>query len=97
LEIWFLDEARVGQTGRVCRRWYERGLRPRGVRDLRHQAIYLFGAVCPARDAGVAPVLPSVSAAAMQPMLDELGQAVSPGAVSAVVRPPGWSGRRPMA
>jgi hypothetical protein len=64
LEVWFLDEARVGQTGRVCRRWFERGVRPRGVRDLRHEAVYLFGAVCPERDAGVALVLPSVSAAA---------------------------------
>ena len=54
LEVWFLDEARVGQTGRVCRRWFERGMRPRGMRDLRHQAVYLFAAVCPERDAGVA-------------------------------------------
>jgi hypothetical protein len=78
LEIWFLDEARVGQTGRVCRRWYQKGLRPRGVRDLRHEAVYLFGAVCPERDAGVALVLPTVSAAAMQAMLEELSQAVPP-------------------
>jgi hypothetical protein len=41
-------------------------MRPRGVRDLRHEAAYLFGAVCPERDAGVALVLPTVSAAAMQ-------------------------------
>ena len=72
LEVWFQDEARVGQTGRLCRRWFQKGMRPRGRRDLRHQAVYLFGAVCPERDAGVALVLPSVSAAAMQAMLDEL-------------------------
>jgi hypothetical protein len=41
------------------------------VRDLRHQAAYLFGAVCPERDAGVALVLPAVGSAAMQAMLDE--------------------------
>ena len=52
-------------------------MRPRGVRDLRHQAAYLFCAVCPERDAGVALVLPAVSAAAMQAMLDELSQAVA--------------------
>ena len=85
LEVWFLDDARVGQTGRVCRRWSQKGLRPRGVRDLRHQAVYLFGAVCPKRDAGVALVLPTVSAAAMQAMLDELAQAVSPGAHAVVL------------
>ena len=53
-------------------------MRPRGVRDLRHQAVYLFGAVCPARDAGVALVLPTVGAAALPAMLDELSQAVAP-------------------
>ena len=62
MEVWFLDEARVGQTGRVCRQWFERGTRPRGVRDLRPQAVYLFGAVCPERNAGVALVLPTVGA-----------------------------------
>jgi hypothetical protein len=85
LEVWFLDEARVGQTGRVCRQWFERGMRPRGVRDLRHQAVYLFGAVCPERDVGVALVLPTVGAAAMQAMLDELAQAVRPGAHAVVL------------
>jgi transposase len=60
-------------------------MRPRGVRDLRHQAVYLFGAVCPERDAGVALVLPTVSAAAMPAMLDELAHAVSPGAHAVVL------------
>ncbi|MCE3246844.1 MAG: family transposase [Geminicoccaceae bacterium] len=83
LEIWFQDEARVGQTGRVCRRWFERGMRPRGVRDLRHQAVYLFGAVCPERDAGVA--LPHVGAAGTQAVLDELSAAVAPGARAVVL------------
>jgi len=30
LEIWFQDEARIGQTGRTSRRWFEKGVRPRG-------------------------------------------------------------------
>jgi hypothetical protein len=34
IEVWFQVEARVGQTGRLCRRWYLRGMRPRGLRDL---------------------------------------------------------------
>jgi hypothetical protein len=55
------------------------------VRDLRHQAAYLFGAVCSERDAGVALALPTVSAAAMQAMLDELSQAVAPDAHAVVL------------
>ena len=85
LEIWFLDEARIGQIGRTCRRWFEKGIRPRGRRDLRHEAVYLFGAVCPDRDHGVALVLPEVSTAAMQAMLDELATAVAPGAHAVVI------------
>jgi putative transposase len=85
LEVWFLDEARVGQTGLLCRRWYQRGLRPRGVRDLRQQAAYLFGAVCPEPHAGVALVLPTVGAAAMQVRLDELSQAVATDAHAVVL------------
>lgn len=60
-------------------------MRPRGVRDLRHQAAWLFGAVCPERDAGVALVLPTVGAAATQATLDELSQAVAPGAHAVVL------------
>src|SRR4029453_14162027 len=63
----------------------ERGIRPRGRRDLRHEAVYLFGAVCPERDHGVALILPAVSTAAMQSMLDELATAVTPGAHAVVI------------
>jgi hypothetical protein len=98
LEVWFLDEARVGQTGRVGRRWYQKGMRPRGMRDLRHQAASLFGAVCPERDAGVALVLPTVGAAAMQAMLDELAQAVGSGAHAVVlIDRAGWHVARDLA
>jgi transposase len=75
----------VGQTGRLCRRWYEKGIRPRGRRDLRHQAVYLFGAVCPERDTGVALALPEVNTAAMRLMLDELGRAITPNVHALVI------------
>lgn len=76
--MWFQGETRIGQTGRTCRRWYEKGVRPRGPRDLRHEALYLFGAVCPAREEAVALALPVVSTAAMQAMLDNLTLAFLP-------------------
>jgi hypothetical protein len=73
-------------------------MRPRGVRDLRHQAVYLFGAVCPERDAGVALVLPCVSAAAMQAMLNELSAAVAPDAHAVVLMDrAGWHIARQLA
>ena len=51
LEIWFQDEARIGQKGELTRQWAPRGTRPRQPRDQRYQAAYLFGAVCPSRGA----------------------------------------------
>jgi hypothetical protein len=71
-ELWFEDEARVGQKGRTTHVWYQRGRRPRGRREHRFASAHLFGAVCPERDAGVALVLPEVSTAAMGVFLAEL-------------------------
>jgi hypothetical protein len=74
-----------------CGCWFEKGRRPRGRRGLRHEAVYLFGAVCPERDKAVALLLPEVGTTAMQLMLDELGRAVTPDAHAVVIPagPPG--------
>jgi hypothetical protein len=69
----------------VRRRWCQRGVRPRGRRDFRHEAVWLRGAVCPARDTGVALVLPRSDTGAMQLLLDELAKAVEPGAHAVVL------------
>ena len=71
-EVWFQDEARVGQKGRMVRRRYQRGMRPRMVKDKRYKSAYIFGAVCPARDTSAAPVITHVSIAAMNLLLEEV-------------------------
>jgi len=55
------------------------------VKDQRHTAVYLFGAVCPERDAAFDLVLPIVSTSAMQAFLDQLSVQVAPGAHALVV------------
>lgn len=85
IEIWFQDEARVGQVGRTAHVWFERGVRPRGLRDMRHAAAWIFGAVCPARDTGVALVLPEATTPGMQLLLEEISQAVAPGAHAVLI------------
>ena len=47
LEIWFQDEARVGQKGTHAYIWAPIGSRPSMVRDNRHDSAYIFGAICP--------------------------------------------------
>jgi DDE superfamily endonuclease len=85
IEVWFQDEARVGQQGTLTRVWARRGSRPRAPRDRRHAWAYLFGAVCPARAVGVGLVLPRVNAAAMGLHPAEIGREVTPGAHAIVV------------
>ena len=58
LEIWFQDEARVGQQGTLTRIWAERGTRPRAPRDTRYIWSYIFGAVCPERAEAAALIMP---------------------------------------
>ena len=77
LEIWFQDEARVGQQGTLTRIWARRGTRPRAPRDTRYQWAYLFGAICPARAVAAGLVLPVVSTAAMNAHLAEISRHAS--------------------
>ncbi len=85
LEIWFADEARVGQQGTLTYVWARRGSRPPAVRDNRHDSAYLFGAVCPERCVGAAIIMPGVSSEAMAEHLKEISSQVSPGAHAVLV------------
>ena len=57
-------DRRVGQKGSLAYLWARKGSHPAVLRDQRHASAYLFGAVCPARDLGVALVLAASSAPA---------------------------------
>jgi hypothetical protein len=95
VELWFMDEARIGQKGRLTHVWYQRGTRPRGVHQQGFASAHLFGAVCPERDAGVALAMPEVSTAAMGLFLAELSRAIPTGIHAALVLDrAGWHGSR---
>ena len=80
IEIWFQDEARIGQKNGQVRQWAKRGTRPRQPADQRYDNAYLFGAICPARGVGAALALPYADAEAMQLHLDEISRHVAEGA-----------------
>ncbi len=93
LEVWFQDEARVGQQGTLTRTWAERGTRPRAPRDTRYEWAYIFGAVCPARATTAALVMPRADTSAMNAHLVEIAKAVAPGAHAVLVMDgAGWHG-----
>ena len=85
VEIWFTDEARVGQQGTLTRVWAKRGSRPRALRDRRFEWAYLFGAICPERCIGAAIVMPEVNVEAMDQHLAEISRNVSVGAIALLV------------
>ncbi len=97
VEIWFQDEARVGQKGSLEYIWAPVGSRPPMVRDNRHDSAYLFGAICHARAVGAAIIMPTVNTEAMNEHLKEISTQVSPGAHAVLVCDgAGWhqSGKR---
>lgn len=85
LEIWFQDEARVGQKGTLTHIWAPRGTRPRAVCDTRYEWAYLFGAVCPNRAVGAALVMPHANTSALNAHLQEIARHVAPGAHAVLV------------
>jgi hypothetical protein len=91
IEIWFQDEARIGQKNKITRRWAPKGTRPRAPKDQRTQWAYIFGAICPAKGKGAGLVLPWCDTQAMNAHLEEISAAIDPGAHAVlVVDQAGW-------
>ena len=85
IEIWWQDEARIGQKNGIVRLWARTGTRPRQPADQRYQNAYLFGAVCPARGTGAALMMPKANTFAMQAHLNEISLYIAPGAHAALL------------
>ena len=68
----------MGQKGRVCHRWYERGIRPPGPADQRFDSLYLFAACRPGTDEAFALALPEATTASMSLFLAHFAQQLAP-------------------
>ena len=80
IEIWFQDEARIGQKNKITRRWARRGTRPSAPKDQRTKSAYIFGAICPELGKGAGLVLPFCNTETMSLHLAEIALAIAPGA-----------------
>jgi transposase len=67
-----MANARIGNKGRVCHRWWRRGERPPGLQQIGYDWTYIFTAIRPATGEDVTLVLPTVNANAMQIFLDHV-------------------------
>ena len=95
IQIWFQDEARVGQKGRTAHRWWIRGERPLGLCDRRFTSAYIFATVCPATGNSFALVLPKANTKAMSRFLDDFSATLDPEVhVLLVMDQAGWHGAK---
>ncbi|WP_455181422.1 IS630 family transposase [Azospirillum melinis] len=78
LRVFFQDEARFGQKGWLCHRWWLKGQRPPGLCDQRLDWTYLYAAVEPTTGDGFALVLPTVSTIAMSRFLADFATTLAP-------------------
>ena len=78
VEIWFGDEARIGQKNKITRRWARRGSRPSAPSDQRTASTYIFGAICPKEGKAVGLILPWCNTATMNLHLAAISADVAP-------------------
>ena len=88
IEIWFCDEARVGQKNKITRRWARPGTRPSAPSDQRTQSAYIFGATCPAEGKAAGLVLPRCTSCPSDCANGRIGSDQR----DSVLGPPFWAG-----
>jgi len=85
VEVWFGDEARIGQKNKITRRWAKCGTRPSAPRDQRTASTYIFGAICPKEGKSAGLILPWCNTEAMNLHLDAISAEVAPGRHAALL------------
>jgi hypothetical protein len=79
IELWWQDEARIGQKNKITRRWAKRGTRPSAPKDQRTQWAYIFGAICHQTGSAAGIVMPNCGSHAMNAHLAKISTQIQPG------------------
>lgn len=91
VELWFADEARIGQKNSLTRVWGQTGSRPAAPKDLGFTSAYVFGAVCPAEGKTAALIMPICNTFAMNHHLEEISsQVAADGHAVVILDGAGW-------
>jgi transposase len=78
VEVWFQDEARIGQQGTLTNVWASCGSRPTAIRQTEYEWCYLFAAVNPMTGASSAMITPTVHTLLMDQHLEFISREVGP-------------------
>lgn len=85
IEVWSMDEHRVGLQPILRRQWCRKGQRPLVSVQPRYHWLYLYGFVCPSSGASFWMLLPTVSTQLYSLALSEFATAVGAGPNKQVV------------
>ena len=80
----FQDEARFGPKGTITRVWAPKGSRPRAVRQIARESLYVLVAVCISTGASSALIMPELNADVLNLFLEQMSR-VLPAGVHAVL------------
>jgi transposase len=91
VEVWFQDEARIGQQGTLTNLWAPKGSRPTALKQTEYDWAYLLGAACPETGDSSALIAPTVNTHYMNAHLEFISQRAGPGKhVVLVLDRAGW-------
>jgi len=76
VEVWFQDEARIGQQGTLTRLRATRGSQPTAVRQTEYEWVHLFASINAQTGESAALVSPAVNTAYMNAHLDHISRQV---------------------
>ena len=98
VQVWFQDEARIGQQGTLTTVWADRGSRPVRVKQTEYQWVHLFASANPLTGASVALVAPHANTHYMAAHLRHGSEAAGPGVhVVLVLDGAGWHASKHLA
>lgn len=78
VEVWFQDEARIGQQGTLTQVWAERNSRPTAVKQTEYEWVHLFAAINPLTGANSALLAPHMNTDYMNAHLKFISEAAGP-------------------
>lgn len=88
VQVWFEDEARIGQQGTLCRVWARTGSRPRGVRQTQYGYLYVLTAVCVTTGAASGLISPTLNVGVINVFLQQFSRELPTGVHAILI----WDG-----
>lgn len=78
VEVWFQDEARIGQQGTLTQVWADRNSRPTAVKQTEYEWVHLFAAINPMTGTSSAMLAPHMNTEYMNAHLKFISEAAGP-------------------